>query len=306
MKINFNKVQSFRGVDIYEQANKLAYAYETPHAAADADGAPNSYSPSDIGKPCSAPHVGLDCLQNAGYRGTSWWNEVLVPDKADPSTAFVQTSGPGKGFFLSMTALRKGDLYSASTYVDATTFPYVVIPTGFPASYSNCAKQGDVGYATYLASGAATAFIVADAGGGPKAQLGEASIALFAAIGFPNANPRTGAGLPTGDIQYILFPGSGKSINPIWPRTNADIQNQVTYLLQNTPGIEYQGNQLLAASVTLQPRVAQKGKSKLPQRGAGVKKRKSQTGKRASKKASSKRTLRKKAPTKKLPRKKAR
>jgi hypothetical protein len=62
---------------------------------------------------------------------------------------------------------------------------------------------------------------------------------LFAALGFPNANPRTGEGLPPGDIQYVLFPGSGKGINPIWPRTNADIKNQVIQLLQNTPGIEY-------------------------------------------------------------------
>jgi hypothetical protein len=264
MKINFNKLpRPFRGTDIYEQAGKLAYAYVTNHAAADADGAPNAYSPADLGKPCSAPHVGLDCLDNAGYPHTSWWKDVLVPDKAYPSKAFVQTTGPGKGFFLSMTSLHKGDAYSAPSYVDATTFPYVVIPSGFPAFYANAAAQGDVGYATYLDSGAATAFIIADSGGGPDAKLGEASIALFAALGFPNANPRTGAGLPSGDIQYILFPGSGKKVPARWPRTNQDIHDQVIGLLQTTPGIEFAAAPAVAAEA-LAPAVVDARVERMP------------------------------------------
>jgi hypothetical protein len=262
MKINFNKLpKPFRGTDVYEQADKLGYAYETNHAAADADGAPNSYSPADVGKPCGAPHVGLDCLENAGYPNQPWWKDVLVPDKIDPSKAFVQTSGPGKDFFLSMTSLRKGAVYSASTYVDATKFPYVVIPSGFPAFYSNTATQGDVGYATYVDSGAATAFIVADSGGGPDATLGEASIALFAALGFPNANPRTGANLPSGSIQYVLFPGSGKKVPTIWPRSNTDIQNQVISLLKSTPGIEYQGQDVFAAQIVRRGQMAKPKKA---------------------------------------------
>jgi hypothetical protein len=135
-----------------------------------------------------------------------------------------------------MTSLRdhnNHDAYDAAKYVDATKYPYVVIPSGFPTACSNAAKQGDVGYATYLPTGAATAFVVADSGGGSDAKLGEASIALYAALGFPNTNPRNGHGLPKGPIQYILFPGSRGRAPRLWPRTNDDIRSQVIDLLSN-------------------------------------------------------------------------
>ena len=209
-KISFQPAETFRGTQIYRQADNLAYAYETDHAAADADGAPNAYHPNDLNKRCTKdPHVGLDCPANAGYPNASWWKEVLVPDPDNPSKAFVQPSGPFKGFFVAMTSLRKphGDQTDPSTYVDATQFPYVVIPSGFGA-LPHVAAQGDVGVATHLESGKMTTFIVGDSGGRSDAKLGEASIALYAALGFPNANPRTGSGLPRGKIQYIIFPGS--------------------------------------------------------------------------------------------------
>src|SRR5256885_2278528 len=38
-KLHFRPAEVFRGTPIYRQANNLAYAYETKHAAADADGA---------------------------------------------------------------------------------------------------------------------------------------------------------------------------------------------------------------------------------------------------------------------------
>jgi hypothetical protein len=137
-----------------------------------------------------------------------------------------------------MTSLRKpnGDRFSPSTYVDATKVPYVVIPTGF-GGLPHAAGQGDVGLATDVTGGRSVAFIVADAGGGADARLGEASIALFEALGFPGVNPRTGEGLPTGSIQYILFPGSRRAGAAIWPRTNADIAEQVATLIRETPGI---------------------------------------------------------------------
>ena len=71
MKIDFSPAETFRGTQIFRQANNLAYAYETNHTAVDADGAPNAYHPDDIG---------LDALANAGYPHTNWWKDVLVPD----------------------------------------------------------------------------------------------------------------------------------------------------------------------------------------------------------------------------------
>jgi hypothetical protein len=240
MKIHFRPAEIFRGTQLYRQANNLAYAYETDHAAADADGAPNAYHPGDLHKNCVRdPHLGLDCLANAGYPSTSWWSDVLVPDPDQPSKAFVQPQGPFRGFLVAMTSLKKpnGNKYDTATYVDATKVPYVVIPSGF-GSLPNVARQGDVGIATHLDSGKMTAFIVADAGGGSDAKLGEASIALFVALGGTNPNPRTGAGLPRGRIQYILFPGSRKPGAGIWPRTNEDIRTQAFDLAAHTPEIE--------------------------------------------------------------------
>lgn len=239
MNLDFDEAEIFRGTRILRQRDGLAYAYETTHAAADADGAPNAYHPDDLNKDCRLdPHVGLDCLGNAGYPHTGWWQDVLVPDPDDGTKAYVQKTGPGKGFFVAMTALRaaQGDEYNPSTYVDSTTVPYVVIPSSFGA-LPNVAKQGDVGFATHLASGRTTAFIVGDAGGGSNAKLGEGSIALYEALGFPNVNPRTGQGLPTDAIQYILFPNSRKPGAGRWPRSNQEIRDQVSQLLQDTPGI---------------------------------------------------------------------
>jgi hypothetical protein len=229
MKIDFNPAEKFRGTQIYRQASNLAYAYEITNTAVDADGAPNAYHPDD---------VGLDALANAGYPHTNWWKDVLVPDPAHPSRAFVQPSGQYEGYFVSMTSLRdpNGNQFDPSTYVDATRFPYVVIPTGFGA-LPHVAKPGDVGFATHLASGMTTTFIVGDSGGGSGAKLGEGSIALFVSLGGQNPNPRNGSGVPTGKVQYIIFPGSRKPGAGLWPRTNQDIHDQAMDLISNTPGI---------------------------------------------------------------------
>lgn len=230
MKLDFKPAEMFRGTQLYRQSNNLAYAYVTSHKAVDADGAPNAYHPNDIG---------LDALVNAGYPHTNWWSDVLVPDPANPHKAFVQTTGEYKGYYVAMTSLRSpvGDKLDPGTYVDATRFPYVVIPTGF-GSLPNVAKPGDVGLATDLESGMTTTFIVGDSGGGSGARLGEGSIALFVSLGGQNPNPRNGAGVPAGEIQYIIFPGSRQPKAGIWPRTNQDIHDQVMSLIAATPGIE--------------------------------------------------------------------
>jgi hypothetical protein len=233
MKIHFASAETFRGTQILRQATNLAYAYETDHKAVDADGAPNAYHPDDIG---------LDFLANAGYPHTSWWRDVLVPDLEQPSRAYVQPSGPFKGYFVAMTSLRKpnGNRLDPATYVDSTQVPYVVIPSGFE-KLPHVAKPGDVGFATNPANGRSTAFIVGDAGGGNQAKLGEGSVALFTALGGSNPNPRNGSGVPSGKIQYIVFPGSRKLGAGLRPRTNEDIRDQTLNLLRNTPGIEPNG-----------------------------------------------------------------
>jgi hypothetical protein len=137
-----------------------------------------------------------------------------------------------------MTSLRdpNGNRLLPATYVDAIVFPYVVIPSGFE-HLPHAAKPGDVGLATHIQSGMSTTFIVGDSGGGSVAKLGEGSVALFVALGGHNPNPRNGVGVPTGKMQYILFPGSRRPGAGIWPRTNQDIHDQVMELISDTPGI---------------------------------------------------------------------
>jgi hypothetical protein len=150
----------------------------------------------------------------------------------------VQPDGAFQGYYVAMTSLRSpnGIATDPETYVDATRFPYVVIPTGFGA-LPHVAKPGDVGFATHIPSGITTTFIVGDSGGGSDAKLGEGSIALFVSLGGQSPNPRTGSGVPTGAIQYIIFPGSRRPGAGLWPRTNHDIHDQAMQLISSTPGI---------------------------------------------------------------------
>jgi hypothetical protein len=229
LKLDFTPAETFRGTRILRQANNLAFAYVASFKAVDADGAPSAYDPSD---------TGLDALANAGYPHTNWWKDVLVPDPANPSKPFVQPSGEFEGYFVSMTSLRdpNGVHTDPATYVDATRFPYVVIPTGF-GGLPHVGKPGDVGFATHVPTGITSTFILGDSGGGSSAKLGEASIAFWVSLGGQSPNPRNGRGAPSGAVQYIIFPGSAKSGAALWPRTNQDIHDQAMQLVSNTPGI---------------------------------------------------------------------
>lgn len=241
LKLDFVPGEIFRGTTVYHQRDGLAYAYTTTHAAVDADGAPNAYHPDDVGKKCGKePHVGLECPAHAGYPNTTWWNKVLVPDPHTPTKAYVQKGGQYDGFFVCMTSLRQsgGDKYSPATYVDAREIPYVVIPTGFD-DLPFCAKQGDVGFACHKENGKSTAFIVADYGGGKDAKLGEASIALFEALGGKDVNPQNGAGVAKGTYQYVIFRNSSPEPSHRWPRTNRSIEDQVRNLISQTPGVDF-------------------------------------------------------------------
>lgn len=229
MQLDFEDAGAFRSTKLLRQADGRAYAYQTSYKSIDVDGAPDAYHPDDIGR---------DRLANAGYPHTNWWRKVLVPDPADPDRAFEQPGGRYAGYYVSRTSLRspRGAETDPATYVDARTVPYIVLPTGFE-KVSFAARMGDVGFATNLETGDTTAFIVGDSGGGSQAELGEASVAFFVALGGQDPNPRNGRGLPDGTIQYIVFPGSRRAGNDIWPRTTRDIAEQVQDLLATTPGI---------------------------------------------------------------------
>jgi hypothetical protein len=204
------------GVALLHDAAGSHYFFHTDHKGVDADGAPNAYHPDDAGKPCKKPGKGLDCPANAGFPGGGWPN-VLVRDPAKPSRPFVQTAGPHAGFFVSMTSLRNTGFAgptNPASYVDATRTPYLVM-AGDLHALAGTGSKGDVGFALNLANGKSTPFVIADVG--PNEPFGEGSIALWEALGGTSPNPRTGNGVPDGDIAFVIFPGSRNTGTIGWP-----------------------------------------------------------------------------------------
>lgn len=232
----FEDWRTFKNTELRRTGDQKAYFWITSRTAIDADGAPKAYHPDDVDKPCGATGAGLDCPANAGYPNTSWWPTVLAKDPVNAGKAFIQPSGPAKGFYVSKTALQdsgNGNERDTLRYVDAATIPYVVFPKPF-YKLAGTGKLGDLGIAYHLQTQKKTAFIVADIG--PDEPLGEASIALFQALGGNNPNPRTGSGVATGMVLYLVFPRSVDQRAQKWPMTQPEIDQSVGTLLDTIGG----------------------------------------------------------------------
>lgn len=209
-----------------------AYVFATLQTKVDADGAPNAYHPDDVGLHCikDSGFKGLDCPANAGYPGSDWWPSVLVADPKNPQMPYVQPpSSEFAGFFVSQTALQDKAKRATdpSKYVDSRTVPYLVFPGSF-YKLKGTGDMGDIGYAVNIQNGQGSAFIVAETGPA-AAKLGEISIALAAALGGTNPNPRTGSGTPVGKILFFVFPRS-RGIPP-WPVPNEHIAQKAETLI---------------------------------------------------------------------------
>lgn len=217
---------SYEGAEVYKVGGGSAYTYKTRHVALDADGSPRAYHPGD---------TGIDALANAGYPHKGW-RSVLVVDPANPSKPYVQPSGATAGYFVSKTSLVDPDPTLPATdprkYVDSEAVPYVVFPGAFYALHGTGA-YGDLVMVRTLGGAHETAAIIAD--GGPfKAPLGEMSLKLATALGGTNPNPRNGRGAPSGEFQYVVFPGSRAS--PAWRRSLTDIESGAAALLAGIGG----------------------------------------------------------------------
>lgn len=164
--------------------------------AIDADGAPRAYHPTS--------RLGLDHLANAGGPG-KWWGVVTDTGEPDGTPVVQGQRDPAPGFYVSATSLVDSRFARTDPrrYVDATRIPYVVVPRS-RALRDAGVRPGDFAAALHVSSGRWSPAIVADIG--PRAHLGEGSIALAERLGLP-ANPRRG-GAGRG-VVYLVFPRSG-------------------------------------------------------------------------------------------------
>jgi len=115
----------YEGAKIHQIAGSSAYTSLSSHVAIDADGSPRAYHPAD---------TGLDHLANAGYPNKGW-RSVLVEDPAKPGTAYVQPTGPNKGYFVCKTTLADETMpvTDPRKYVNSEEMPYIVFPSTFYA-----------------------------------------------------------------------------------------------------------------------------------------------------------------------------
>jgi hypothetical protein len=215
-KLKFLKRVGYSDINTLADDNS-AFFYESGMMI-DADGAYHAYHPD--GK------SGLDYLGNAGKPG-NWW--ALVTDNGKPSgNPVIQTkSNPAPGFYVSTTSLEDASLNVRDPrhYVDSESINFFVLPS----KLSLGSKLGDFGVVIRPEKSGYDYAVYADIG--PANKIGEASIALAAALGIPS-NPKNG-GTAHG-IAYIVFPGSKQG----WPLTQAQIDQHGSTLFAKWGGLD--------------------------------------------------------------------
>jgi hypothetical protein len=184
------------GWRVYETTDTCAAVFRAKMAI-DADGAPKAYNEND--------GIALDFLANAGHPG-NWW--ALVTDQN--GNPVKQTQGdPAPGYYVSKTSLTNPAFpeRSPAHWVDAATIPFIVLPGGRFTQFTSqkVLRMGDLGVAYNRDNGKMCFAIFAD--GGPATKIGEASIALAAALDIPS-NPKNG-GTDTRKIVYAVFASTG-------------------------------------------------------------------------------------------------
>lgn len=203
-----------------------AYTYVTHDIVLDADGSLFAYHPDNIGR---------DDLHFASWpSGNEDWRSILVADPDDPDRPYVQSEGPAKGYFLSMTTLRSsmGSATDPATYVDSEAVPYLVFPIDF-LKIDGVGGFGDLAMASNLLNGRTSWGVVADQGP-PGHALGEISLRLGQNLGGVNVNPRNGDGIAPGPVQFLVFPDS--RLDPPWPQSSEVLELTARRLLDKVGG----------------------------------------------------------------------
>lgn len=201
---------------VWRLSGHKAFFFEAGMAI-DADGAPDTYHPDDIGR---------DHLANAGHHGN--WRAIATHNGRPDSTPIIQgTDGPNPGYYVSVTALfdKTKARVDPRRYVNPNEIPYVVLPLDEHGD----ARLGDFCVAVNRKNGRLSHAIFADLG--PAGQIGEGSTILAETLGI-NSDPKYGG---TSDgVIYIVFPNSGNGN----PRPLADINAASERLFEALGGME--------------------------------------------------------------------
>lgn len=191
--------------------------------AIDADGAPTAYHPIH-GR-------GLDSLANAGHEG-NWYGVVTDTGQKNGKPVVQGPNDPAPSFYVSPTALQNHHLPRSDPrrYVDSTCVPYISLPGHGRHTQGLPARLGDLAMVINARNALRSAAIYADIG--PRAKIGEGSIALAKALGL-NSNARHG-GTESHSIIYVVFSHSGQGA----PMSAPTIQARATQLFEAWGGLQ--------------------------------------------------------------------
>jgi Fungal chitosanase of glycosyl hydrolase group 75 len=200
-----------------------------------ADGAPDSYHPDDVGIThiCNGVSVGQSCtwkpkclfdFRQAKAEHFNGPTKICFFAMATDALGVPIIQGeadPKPGYFVSTTALKQAgeDIRTPQAQLDSNTVPFAVVPGTWQRSGKPGPKLGDFGVAYRRSNGKAVFFVIGDTG--PRNKLGEGSVALHLALGNDPFVMRSGVrradrGIGGKDVAYLMFPNSaqvGKKFN---------------------------------------------------------------------------------------------
>jgi hypothetical protein len=181
-----------------------SYTTSPAGMAIDADGANGQTGGVPVYAPKGFTPAPLDFLANAGGPG-NWFGVVTDTNEPGGTPVKQDASGPAPGAFVSATSYRWPQLprIDPLAYVDAASVPYIVLP-----SHWRKKAVGVVLGCKATVEDTKTGKILKAAGVldfGPRAKLGEASMACAEFFGIPSS-PKDG-GTSEKRFIYTFFPG---------------------------------------------------------------------------------------------------
>ena len=157
----------------------------------------------------------VKAAQEGGWHGPTRivWHVIVTRDRSRHEPV-VQSTGPYAGYFISATSLQN-KAYKESDqrrYLDSRAVPFLVLPKRSAFLGQGGARLGDLAFVMDPKTQLYTFAVVGDLG--PKNKLGEASIALAAAIKGVAIDPATVTGntmrklVVPQEVVTLVFPGA--------------------------------------------------------------------------------------------------